>query len=70
MKLKTINKLIQDQIGDFKIVKNGDYFYVASDNEVLANDLASLPTTSIYVAHLNHQSTQDWIDDVKGIISQ
>ena len=70
MGIKGINKLIKEEVGNFRLVKGSGYFYVASDDKGLGLQLAGLPTTSIYVCSLNHQSTQDWIDDVKNIISQ
>ena len=68
--LKQVNKSIKEQVGDVFLIKGKGYFYVSSDNDELALHLASLPSTSIYVCHINQQSVQDWVDDVKDIVGE
>ena len=67
--LKKVNSEIQKQIGDFTLIKGRGYFWVWSDNDANADVLGSAYTTSIPVMHLNHQSLDTWISDVKQIVS-
>ena len=67
--LNQVNKAIQRQLGNFTLQKGEGYFYLSSEDNELGLKLASLKSTSIYVCHLNHQSLEEWLKDVKGIVS-
>jgi len=67
--LKQVNKAIQKQIGNVILQKGNGYFYVSSEDDRIGLKLASLYSTSIYVCHLNQQSVEDWIKDVRQIVS-
>lgn len=68
--LKQINKAIQKEVGNVILCKSEGCFFVSSDNDDIGLKLASLETTSIYVCHLNHQSVERWISDVKKIYNE
>lgn len=67
--LNQVNKAIKKQIGNVCLQKGKGYFYVSSENYDISLKLASLYSTSIYVCHLNQQSLEDWIKDVRDIVS-
>lgn len=67
--LKQVNKAIQEKVGNVILRKGEGYFYVASDDYELGLKLASLEETSIYVCHLNQQSVEEWLRDVRYIVS-
>lgn len=67
--LKQVNKKIRKQIGNVMLIKGNGYFYVSNDDDEIGLKLASLYSTSIYVCHLNQQSVEDWIKDVRQITS-
>jgi hypothetical protein len=65
--LKQVNKEIQKKIGNIVLQKGKGYFYVSSDDNKIGLKLSSLYSTSIYVCHLNQQSMEDWVKDVREI---
>lgn len=65
--LKQVNKAIQKEVGNVILCKGEGYFYASSDDNEIALKLASLKTTSIYVCHLNQQSVEEWVKDVRQI---
>jgi len=67
--LNQVNKSIQKQIGNVILQKGDGYFYVSSEDAEIGLKLASLYSTSIYVCHLKQQSLEDWIKDVRQIVS-
>ena len=67
--LKQVNKAIQKKVGNVILCKSEGYFFVSSDDSEMGLNLASLETTSIYVCHLNHQSVEQWVEDVRQIVS-
>ena len=67
--LKQVNKAIQKKIGNVIICKSEGCFFVASDDNEIGLKLSSLETTSIYICHLNHQSVEEWVEDVRQIVS-
>lgn len=67
--LKQVNKAIQREIGNYTLVKGKGYFYVTSEDQDKDLKLSSLFTTSIFCCSLNHQSVEEWVNDVKDIIS-
>ena len=68
-KLKQVNKAIQREVGNYTLVKGEGYFYVTSEDQDKDLKLSSLFTTSIFCCSLNHQSVEEWVNDVKDIIS-
>ena len=66
--IKQVNKAIQKEVGNYNLVKGEGYFYVTSEDYDLSLNLSGLYTTSIYVCHLNQQSVESWIKDVKEIV--
>jgi hypothetical protein len=67
--LKQVNKTIQKKVGNVILCKSEGCFFVSSDDNKIGLKLASLETTSIYVCHLNHQSVEEWVEDVRQIVS-
>lgn len=67
--LKKVNAEIKKQIGNYTLRKGLGYFYVTSDNPIKDLKLSGLFTASIQVCHLNHQSIEQWLLDVKEIVS-
>ena len=67
--LKQVNKAIQKEVGNYTLVKGKGYFYVTSEDQDKDLKLSSLFTTSIFCCSLNHQSVEEWVNDVKDIIS-
>ena len=67
--LKKVNAEIQKQIGNYTLRKDYGYFYVTSDDPIKDLKLSGLYTASIWVCHLNHQTLEQWISDVKEIVS-
>ncbi|QDP46482.1 MAG: hypothetical protein GOVbin4342_7 [Prokaryotic dsDNA virus sp.] len=67
--LKQVNKAIHKKVGNVILCKSEGCFFVSSDDNETGLKLASLETTSIYVCHLNHQSVEEWVEDVRQIVS-
>jgi len=65
--LAQVNRAIQKQVGNVTLRKGAGYFYVTSDDRSLDLKLQSQHSTSIYVCHLNQQSVEAWISDVRDI---
>jgi hypothetical protein len=68
--LKQVNTAIKKAGLDIILCKGEGYFYITSDDTDIGLYLSSLECTSIYVCHLNHQSVEDWVHDVKEILKQ
>jgi len=65
--LAQVNRAIQREVGNVTLRKGAGYFYVTSDDLSLDLKLQSQHSTSIYVCHLNQQSVEAWISDVRDI---
>ncbi len=65
--LKQVNQAIQREVGNVTLCKGAGYFYVTSDDLSLDLKLQSQHSTSIYVCHLNQQSVEAWVADVRDI---
>ena len=68
--LAQVNRAIQKQVGNVTLRKGDGYFYVTSDDDQIDRALMAQYTTSIYVCHLNQQSVEAWVDDVRDIVTQ
>jgi len=68
--LKQVNEAIRREVGNVTLCKGAGYFYVTSDDRSLDLKLQSQHSTSIYVCHLNQQSVEAWISDVRDIAEQ
>mgnify|MGYP003647637411 CR=1 FL=1 len=68
--LKQINKAIRKEVGNVILCKSEGCFFVSSDNIEIGLILSSLPTTSIYVCCINHQTVSEWVSDVKNIYNE
>ena len=68
--LAQVNRAIQREVGNVTLRKGAGYFYVTSDDLSLDLKLQSQHSTSIYVCHLNQQSVEAWIADVRDIAEQ
>lgn len=68
--LKQINKAIQKELGNVILCKSEGCFFVSSDDIEIGLRLSSLPTTSIYVCCINHQTVNEWVEDVKKIYNE
>ena len=68
--LKALNKYIQKEVrSTLLIVKDKDYFYLASDDKLTALELAALPQTGIYVYNLKQCSFEQWYQMVKALLN-
>ena len=65
--LKQVNRAIQREVGNVTLCKGAGYFYVTSDDLSLDLKLQSQHSTSIYVCHINQQSVEAWVSDVRDI---
>lgn len=68
--LKRLNEKIDKIYPVVFLVKGEGYFYITSDDNEVGLKLAGFYQTSIYVCHLNHQSEEKWIEDVKRLMEQ
>ena len=65
--LKQVNRAIQREVGNVTLCKGAGYFYVTSDDLSLDLKLQSQHSASIYVCHINQQSVEAWVSDVRDI---
>ena len=69
--LDQVNRAISKQIDPrVTLVKGAGYFYIHSDDDEMGNKIAGLYTSSIPVCHLNHQTVQTWVNDVRDILER
>lgn len=68
--LKKINKAIQEKYPEIYLVRSTEknYFYLHSDNQVLALKLAGLYTTSIFMHSINQANLERWIQFVDFVV--
>jgi hypothetical protein len=67
----TINKInarIQERFSGIKLTRGKGYFYLYSDDEVLALKLAALHTTTISVYSLNQVTMDRWMEFVEYVL--
>ena len=50
------------------LCKGRGYFYLAADNERVAQVLSKIERTMIYCNSFRQQSFEDWVKDIQGII--
>ena len=50
------------------LCKGNGYFYLAADNERVAQVLSKMERTMIYCNSFRQQSIEDWVKDIQGII--
>lgn len=70
LKLKTVNKKIQQKYPHLILESGMGYFYFTSENESLNNALLRLPSTAVEVYRLNHQSIDQWLSDADQIMKK
>lgn len=54
----------------YKLCKDNGYFYITSDDEEIANEIATWNDNAIYVYGFNQQSIEDWVRDITDIIDK
>ena len=54
----------------YKLCKARGYFYITSDDEEIANEIATWNDNAIYVYGFNQQSIEDWVRDIADIIDK
>ena len=54
----------------YKLCKAKGYFYITSDDEEIANEIATWYDNAIYVYGFNQQSVEDWVRDIIDIIDK
>ena len=54
----------------YKLCKAKGYFYITSDDEEIANEIATWNDNAIYVYGFNQQSVEDWVRDIIDIIDK
>ena len=54
----------------YKLCKAKGYFYITSDDEETANEIATWNDNAIYVYGFNQQSIEDWVCDITDIIDK
>jgi hypothetical protein len=68
--LKALNKFVQHEINSSIMVVKGDgYFYITSDNQDKALEIAALYQTSIYVNSVNHLSFEGWYSSINQLFN-
>lgn len=50
------------------LVKGEGYFYIASDDEETALEIAGLQENAIYVCAFNQQTPKQWVEDIKKLL--
>ena len=54
----------------YKLCKAKGYFYITSDDEEIANEIATWNDNAIYIYGFNQQSIEDWVRDITDIIDK
>jgi len=67
--LKQVNLALQTELPGIKLVKGKGYYWVWSDDDKLQDQLAGLYSTTIGVYHVSQQTVEQWIDDVKRVLT-
>ena len=66
---KEFRKLMEDAgLAKVLLVKGEGFFYLASDDEETALEIASLQENAIYVCAFNHQTPEQWVKDIKHLL--
>lgn len=52
------------------LCKGNGYYYITSDDEDMWALIDSLPETTIYVNPFNQQYPEQWVDDIKQLLSK
>lgn len=68
--LKHVNNAIKRKFALVGLAKSEGCFFVFSDDDAMANKLAGLPTTTIYVCYLNHLTVDEWVRLVGEIVAE
>lgn len=67
--LPQLNRIVAEHFPKIFVVKNKDYFYIASEDEPLALKIADLYCSSIYVYRVSHLTIQQWIDSIRSLFT-
>lgn len=67
--LSQVNKALAAELPGIRLVKGNGYYYVTSNDDNLLEQICGLYTTSIGVCHISQQTVEQWIADVKYILS-
>ena len=52
------------------LCKGNGYYWISSDDEDTWALIDSLPETTIYVNSFNQQTPEQWVDDIKQLLSK
>lgn len=60
-----VNKAIAAKFPGVFLVKGNGYYYIASDDDTMADKIAGLYTSSIGVCRITQQTVTQWVKDVE-----
>ena len=60
----------QAGLEDVMLVKDNGYFYIASDNDEIADLISKIENNSILIYSFNQQSPEEWIKDICDLLNQ
>jgi len=67
---KKFRRLMKEAgLAKVELIKGEGYHYITSDDEVLSNKIAMMNSSSIYVCHFNHQTPEQWVEDIKRMLN-
>jgi hypothetical protein len=67
--LKQVNKAIGEKFPGVFLVRGAGYYYIASNDDTMAEKIAGLYTSSIGVYRITQQTVEQWIKDVEYLLS-
>ena len=67
-KLKQL--LAKEGLDKIILCKDYGYFYIASDDDEWANKIATMYENAIYMNSFNHQTPEEWVEDIKRLLKQ
>lgn len=68
--MKQVNAAIEKEFPTVFLVKDKNYFFIASDNNEWGLRIAGLYQTSIHVARLNEMTVEEWVEDVRRLFKE
>ena len=69
IKCKKLHKLmVEAGLEKVLLIKGEGYFYLTSEDEETAIEIAGLPENAIYVCAYNHQTPEQWVSDIKNLL--
>lgn len=65
-----VNKAIHKEFPHVNLAKGEGTFFLYSDDEKWGLDISGMYRNSIDICHLNQQSVEGWVDDVRELLKQ